>query len=201
MKAIGIIRTALLAAVFLAANILQAAGDNDANDRTWTTKSGSTLEAEFIKYENGRVTLKTTDGKTMGIGLSSLIDDDQAFVKEVSSKPRKLSTTGLSSSSSSSGMLSEEELKNLSPTWTDEKSGDKRVMRAGFAQERVSPTQKKRYQRSGKIPFRIIADVTETQAGARRGQRMSGSCKIYILDSENKCVDKKSTSLDSMCPT
>jgi len=56
--------------------------------RTWTWKSGNTVEASFIKIftsENGRecVSLKKANGKKTGPVIKFLSDEDQAYIKSL----------------------------------------------------------------------------------------------------------------------
>lgn len=62
---------------------LVAAGWAAAEGRVWTARSGSTVEAEWAGEEAGRVLLRKPDGKTLGIALSALSDEDQAYVRSL----------------------------------------------------------------------------------------------------------------------
>lgn len=52
-----------------------------AGARTWTSATGNTVDAEFVRLEGQRVVLKTADGRTLGIPASQLSAADQEFVK------------------------------------------------------------------------------------------------------------------------
>lgn len=53
-----------------------------AEPRTWKDASGKfEIEAEFVEFENGKVTLKKTDGKETVIAMTKLSAADQAFVR------------------------------------------------------------------------------------------------------------------------
>jgi hypothetical protein len=63
----------------LALGAAQAWGEGET--RTWTSTSGSKIEAEFLGVEGSLVTLRTVDGKTLGIALTKLSADDRTWVK------------------------------------------------------------------------------------------------------------------------
>lgn len=56
-----------------------------AGARTWTSSSGSKVEADFVALQGSTVVLQTTDGKKLSVGLGALSPDDQSFVKSQSS--------------------------------------------------------------------------------------------------------------------
>ncbi len=68
------IRLCLAASVTLAALVAPA--------RTWTSASGSTVEAEFKALQGTMVILESADGKRLMIPLSQLSAEDQQFVRE-----------------------------------------------------------------------------------------------------------------------
>lgn len=51
--------------------------------RVWTSRGGSTVEAEWAGEEGGNVLLRKADGRTLGIALTSLCDADQAFARSL----------------------------------------------------------------------------------------------------------------------
>ena len=53
-------------------------------DRRLRACAGTTIEAEFVKEENGKVHLKTADGKVKQIQKSKLIKSDQLLVTKLS---------------------------------------------------------------------------------------------------------------------
>ena len=57
--------------------------------RTWTTADGKyTVEAKFIKYAAGTLTLEKKDGTTVDVELDRLCPEDQDFIKERKAKSR-----------------------------------------------------------------------------------------------------------------
>ncbi len=54
-----------------------------AEARIWTSQAGSTIDAEFVKVENGSVWLKASTGKAIAIGFDALCADDQAHAREL----------------------------------------------------------------------------------------------------------------------
>ena len=50
--------------------------------RTWTSLDGKTIEAEFVKADVAKVTLKRSDGKTFEVELDKFSKSDQKFVAD-----------------------------------------------------------------------------------------------------------------------
>jgi len=198
----------LLAMVF-SASVLLAVDGQSQEVRTWTSRSGSTIDASFEKIIGSTIYLKTTAGKRLSIRLSALSDADQAFAKEqaaanspkTTSAPRKLSS-GLRRPSST-GMLTSEQIAGLKTEWQDDK-GKKFRFSGSFGMARMSASDKRKYAKSGKVPIRITASLYEL--GERKGktvyERLKGTGRFYVLDSEgNEVVKKKSSSLAKLCPS
>lgn len=55
---------------------------NHLEARTWTSLDGKTIEAELVKADESKVTLKRADGKTFDIVLNKLSTSDQKFVAD-----------------------------------------------------------------------------------------------------------------------
>ncbi len=51
--------------------------------RTWTSASGNTVEARYVQRIGYSVTLQTQDGRTMKIGIDSLSEGDQEFLRSI----------------------------------------------------------------------------------------------------------------------
>jgi len=51
-----------------------------AETRIWTAKTGHTIDGEFVRLEDGTVTIQLPNGSTARIPLDQLSDDDQKFV-------------------------------------------------------------------------------------------------------------------------
>ena len=49
--------------------------------RNSTSTSGTSIQAEYVKVETGRVYLKKTDGKMLTIPVTALIATDQAYIR------------------------------------------------------------------------------------------------------------------------
>lgn len=55
--------------------------------RTWTNPTGTTLDAEFVKAEGDQVTLKLRNGSLSTFSQSKLSDADREFIKTAEAKP------------------------------------------------------------------------------------------------------------------
>ena len=72
-------RAAVLAeAAFLEARRKAA---EEAKFRTWTSTTGSSIEAKFVSYASGKVTLEKRDGKRLTVDLSKLSQDDRDWLE------------------------------------------------------------------------------------------------------------------------
>lgn len=105
------------------------------------------------------------------------------------------------------GTLSEADIAALKTELVDEKKGTTLKFSASFSQLGLDPKRDKskisKYAKSGQVPFRIITTLTEYKEvkGRKLSELQSGTCRIYILDSEGKVVDKTTQSLTKMCPS
>ena len=102
------------------------------------------------------------------------------------------------------GMLTDKEIEELKTEDTDEKTGQKIVFYCTFgAAKPKSAFEKKKYERSGKIPVRITCSLEDVKQvnGRNVGKLLRGTAKICIMDSDGKVVDTQSASLDKMCPS
>jgi len=75
-------------AVFL--SILWA-GVSHAEMRIWTSKKGSTIEAEFVTMSGDKVTLKKLSGKVLKVPVSGLIEADREYLASTIPPKIKLS--------------------------------------------------------------------------------------------------------------
>lgn len=74
-------KTRFLLALAAATGLLVSSAS--AEMRTWTQASnGTTVEAEFVKFENGKITIKFASGKTREIAANLFIKEDQDYAKE-----------------------------------------------------------------------------------------------------------------------
>ncbi|MDD5677440.1 MAG: hypothetical protein PHW60_05535 [Kiritimatiellae bacterium] len=101
-------------------------------------------------------------------------------------------------------VLTEDQIADLLTEWTNEKTGAKLMFQSSFGLRTVTPQEKRKYVKSGKIPIRITCELFEIKEsnGKKLAKRMtSGSARFYIMDSDGKVIEKKSVSLDKMCPS
>lgn len=101
-------------------------------------------------------------------------------------------------------LLSEEQIAALQTDWTNPKTGDKLQFQASFGVRNLTPQEKTRYAKSGKIPYRITCALYEIKdvGGKKRLMRVNGgTARFYITDPDGKVVEKKSMPLDKMCPS
>ena len=105
------------------------------------------------------------------------------------------------------GMLKKADLEKMITSWSDEKKKTSVSFSSSIGRRRMDPRKDKskiaKYKKSGKVPFRLLATLSEYKElkGKKVGKRLSGSCKFYMLDSDGKLVLSKSSSLAKMCPS
>ena len=75
--------------------------------RIWTNTSGYSLEARYVRMEDGKVVLKKRDGKELKIDPSSLCSEDQEYLKS------KDSSITIEDTSASTSVLDQEKPPRL----------------------------------------------------------------------------------------
>ena len=86
------------------AAVFTIAASAAAEMRTWTSQKGTTIQADFVKVQLGRVYLKKADGKTVAIPLTALSTADQGYVKSKAPQPASAkAAAGKSATASSAG--------------------------------------------------------------------------------------------------
>lgn len=75
--------------VVLLGALAMAAGAEEA-PREWKSRSGTTIEASFVKLEKGVVILKKKDGSTVQAKLDALCDEDGDYVREITYVPQEI---------------------------------------------------------------------------------------------------------------
>ena len=102
------------------------------------------------------------------------------------------------------GTLSDDQVAALKTSYTDVKKKKSWRWSGYFRMKSLTAKEKAKLQKSkGKIPFRITAALYEEKEvrGKKVSKRESGTCRIYITDASGKVVQKRSQSLNKMCPS
>lgn len=122
---------------------------------------------------------------------------------ESNTPPRSAALVSRRAGSSSSGVLTDDQIANLKTEWTDPKTGKTFQFNSSFVAGKVDPKDYRKYAKSGRVPFRITATFSEIKEsnGKKTYERQTGNCRILVLDAEGNQIAKKSESLDSMCST
>lgn len=68
-----------------------------AENRKWTSTSGTAMQAELIDFSNRIVILKSLEGKKITLSIDKLISSDQSFIKDWSAKKNILFSNNRSS--------------------------------------------------------------------------------------------------------
>lgn len=104
------------------------------------------------------------------------------------------------------GILNEEQLAGLVTAHTDAKSGRAYGFKTSFGVKRLDPRRDRvkigRYRESGRVPYRITAELSEYKEykGRRKAKRLNGTAHIYVLAEDGKLVDREDVALSTLCP-
>ena len=96
----------LILCLFLYATVWTAA-----EMRTWTSTSGTTLEAELMEYANRTVVLKTAAGRKLTLPLAKLVSEDQVHITKWAEGQEKVQAKTQSVSNSATGTDNQATLK------------------------------------------------------------------------------------------
>ncbi len=101
------------------------------------------------------------------------------------------------------GGPTEEQIAEMKTEWTDDKRKSRLHFAAGFSKAAINEQEKKKYEKSGKIPIRITADFVEIKevGGKEVSKRLGGSIKLCVKDSDGKVLIRKSVPVEKMCPS
>jgi len=185
-----------------------------AENRTWTSQSGATMDAEFVALSGNLVKLKTTTGRSIAIQMAKLSEADQAFIKQQSGSADASSVNdalnqmraGLGQGTRNVGyVLSEEDIGKFITKLPDPKNPEKGYLlfTATFGTPSLSASDKRKWSAREKAPFRITAQLERVQVrnGKTEARRLGGKAYMYILDEDDQIVDSSTGSLDKLCPT
>ncbi len=100
-------------------------------------------------------------------------------------------------------ILTSNQLAALLTTANDEKSQTQLQFTSAFGVRNVSPDEKRKLAKAGKIPLSITCQLLEIKnvKGQQLARRLGGRAHFYIQDADGKVVVNKSESLDKMCPS
>ncbi len=181
-------------------------GSARAEVRTWTSTTGSTVEAEFVRSDGRTVVLRSGDGQMIQIGLTALSPDDRTYVADRSTP----STPTLAPlppperpGSRHENLLTDEQLAELKTT-LDLRDGERVTLTASFGPKRLDARERRRLRPDSPIAFRVMADLRHaTQGSGDRwsSRRLPGRAQFYVLDSDGKVVMSRSDPIASLCPT
>lgn len=102
------------------------------------------------------------------------------------------------------GHLSDAQIEKLVAEYTD--PGNKKIYSIMVSASRatIPAADKKKYEKSGKVPFRVICQVVERKDENDTKPKLytSSSANFYLLDADGKtAVNKQTVSLGKMCPS
>ena len=114
----------------------------------------------------------------------------------------KLST--LKTSSSAGGAIpTAEEIQAFVQEYKEtENSKDSLSLSAHLGVRKIVPEQRKKYERSKKVPYQLTVDLIKTKEvnGKKMATRVTdGKCNVAILDETGKVVEQSSENLIKLC--
>lgn len=96
-----------LTAILIAA-VLPPASAAEAEWRTWTSSTGTTMDARLVKQAGGSVTLERRGGGNLSVKLSQLSADDRTYLMDLPEEPREIGETKIAGIDAEPGKCSGE---------------------------------------------------------------------------------------------
>lgn len=125
--------------------------------------------------------------------------------KTPSTQPASLKLKSLNTGSQT-GLPTEEDIKAFLTEYANpSRKGESIVFNATFEPQKLTPDLRRKYERTGKVPYRVIAELTcfKEIGGEKRyvGRILEGSGSIVIMDEKGALVKRAKESVNSLCPS
>ena len=100
-------------------------------------------------------------------------------------------------------LLSDEQIASFKAEAPGSKEGEKFVFNASFGPQTLSAADKRKFSRSGEVPYRITVGYDERRTVKDRvvSRTASGRINFYVLDAEGNIVAMDAMTSEKMCPT
>ena len=172
--------------------------------RIWTSASGASVEAEYVRLEGRTVVLKGEEGQMIQIGMTALSDADQAYVQARQAPEAAVASPATAATAQDESFrLTEEQIASLK-TSAESRSGERLSFTGAFGPRRLDERERRRLRPDSPVAFRITADFTEGRQrpdGRWSRRRLPSRVQFYVLDAEGNVLLNRSESVASLCPT
>lgn len=198
---------AIIAAVFTACCVTQAS-------QTWRYTSGNAFEGEFQRITGSALVVRRPDGSSMMIPLSRLDSASQALARQLASggQPATAPAPGGTAAATPAaaavarphpeGVPTDAEIAAFKTQWTAP-DGKRYLLQAGFGLPSLNESDRRKYARSGKVPYRVTISLYELKEvrGRTLSQRLDGQGNLVILSEAGDVINKERESLGKLCPS
>lgn len=197
--------------------LLLAASAAISEVKTWTSATGTSIQAEFISKAGNMVTLRTPEGKTAVVPISALAAESQAQIPATASTPSPAAdsapgtistpraTLGANRGPKAVGGLAPPTAEEIAAFKTDftDTDGSRYAFHASFHPQTLSKKDAEKAARLGKIPFRVTCSLDKFKlvGGKMRSVTMEGNGYIVVLDEQGEVVASKRENLAKLCPS
>lgn len=172
--------------------------------RTWTSASGTSVEAEYVRLEGRTVVLKGAEDQMFQIGMIALSDADQAYVQTRQAPAAAAASPATAAKAQDESFrLTEEQIASLK-TRDESRRGERLTFTGSFGLRRLDERERRRLRPDSPVAFRITADFTEGRQrpnGQWSRRRLPSRVQFYVLDAEGNVLLNRSEPVASLCPT
>ena len=127
----------------------------------------------------------------------------QQSAKPMTNAPAPKLSTLTTSSSTGKGFPTDEEIKAFVSEYKEtENSKESLSLNVRFGVQKLAPEQKKKFERSKKVPYQLTVDLIKTKEvnGKKISTRVTdGKCNFAILDEAGKVSKQSSENLIKLC--
>lgn len=127
----------------------------------------------------------------------------QQVAKATTNAPTPKLSVLTTSSSAGKGIPTDEEIKAFVTEYKEtENSKDSLSLSVRCGVQKLSPEQRKKYDRSKKMPYQLLVDLVKVKEvnGKKMASRVTdGKCNIAILDEKGKIIKQSSENLIKLC--
>jgi hypothetical protein len=126
----------------------------------------------------------------------------QQSAKPMTNAPAPKLSTLTTSSSTEKGFPTDEEIKAFVSEYKEtENSKESLSLNVRFGVQKLAPEQKKKFERSKKVPYQLTVDLIKTkEVNGKLSTRVTdGKCNFAILDEAGKVSKQSSENLIKLC--
>ncbi|MDD5706689.1 MAG: hypothetical protein PHR35_12265 [Kiritimatiellae bacterium] len=178
-----------------------------AEPQDWTSVNGRTIRGEFVRMIGQTVSIRTSDGSTVSIALARLDEASRARAQALGRGEAVAASddmgTAAGGTPQTGGVPSDEEIAKFKTSFQQPGRSERVVFQAFFGVPNLSPQDRRKVARGGKVPYRITMDLMEVKTinGRNFSKRLEGRGNIVVLDEAGMVVDRAKEALGKLCPS